>query len=332
MAFYFRNVPNVEYINREYSSQGITDYTQVKNLFKRGKLREDIFGNLNVFTKYQIKGDERPDNVASKFYEDETLDWVILLSNNIINVQSEWPMTQRSFDTYLTDKYGTEDEIYNGVHHYEASEIKDSSGITMLKEGTIIQNVWNTNGNFVKTISDRISSISYSTITGKVTVNLQNGIFGIDAGDQIYITNISDSAYNGQFTIDEIISYVQFTYTPTVTPSNNSPLFSGAGNEIANFVLRNTEFIGFGNSYYYEYFDSRLQQTVIVPSTSFVNTVTNYQYEERIQEQLRSIYVLKAEYLNIVLQDMDQLMRYKKGSTQYVSRTLKRGDNIRLYE
>lgn len=332
MAFYFRNVPELEYINREYNSQGISDYTKVKNLFKRGKLREDIFGNLNIFTKYKIKGDERPDNVAFKFYDDESLDWVILLSNNIINVQSEWPMSQRSFDNYLVDKYGTEDEIFNGIHHYEASEIKDSSGIVLLKEGTIIQNTWNTNGNFVKTISDRIDSISYNEFTRKVTVNLRDGIFGVDAGDQIYITNISDSAYNGLVTIDEIISFVQFTYTPLVTPTNNSPRLSGAGTEIANFVLRDEGLIGFGNAYYYEYFDSGLQQTVQIPSTSFVNSVTNYQYEERIQEKLRSIYVLKPEYLNVVFQDMDELMRYKKGSTQYVSRTLKRADNIRLYE
>jgi len=35
--------------------------------------------------------------------------------------------------------------------------------------------------------------------------------------------------------------------------------------------------------------------------------------------------------LNIVVNDMDNIMPYKKGSTQYVSETLKRGDNIRLY-
>ena len=50
----------------------------VKNLFKRAKLREDIYANLAYFTKYQIIGDERPDNVAEKIYDDPTLDWVIL--------------------------------------------------------------------------------------------------------------------------------------------------------------------------------------------------------------------------------------------------------------
>ena len=68
MASYFRQVPNFDYISRDADSQSISDYVQVKNLFKRGRLREDIFGNLSIFTKYKIIGDERPDNVAFKTY------------------------------------------------------------------------------------------------------------------------------------------------------------------------------------------------------------------------------------------------------------------------
>ena len=30
------------------------------------------------------------DNVAFKFYGDENLDWLVMLSNNILNLQNEW--------------------------------------------------------------------------------------------------------------------------------------------------------------------------------------------------------------------------------------------------
>jgi len=43
-------------------------------------------------------------------------------------------------------------------------------------------------------------------------------------------------------------------------------------------------------------------------------------------------FLLKPLYLNIVFDDMDEIMEYKKGSTQYVSETLVRGDNIRLFD
>ena len=83
MSNYFSKVPNFEYVSR-LPDANISDYIAVKNLFKRGKLREDIFQELAFFTKYQIEGDDRPDNVAFKVYGDSRLDWLVLVSNNIL--------------------------------------------------------------------------------------------------------------------------------------------------------------------------------------------------------------------------------------------------------
>jgi hypothetical protein len=63
---YFRNIPDFEYVNRTKDGQFISNYTQVKNFFKKGKLRDDLFQDLTVFEKYSIKGDDRPDNVANE--------------------------------------------------------------------------------------------------------------------------------------------------------------------------------------------------------------------------------------------------------------------------
>ena len=59
--------------------------------------------------------------------------------------------------------------------------------------------------------------------------------------------------------------------------------------------------------------------------------ITNYNYENKIQDDKRNIYILKKEYLNVILNDMEESMLYKEGSTQYLSETLVRGENIRLY-
>ena len=221
---YFRQVPNFEYISRNKGEKQISNYDNVKNLFKRGKLREDIFGDLSFFTKYQITGDERPDNVAYKFYNESTLDWVILLSNNILNIQTEWPMTQYTFDKYLLDNYGDYNNLYNGTHHYEVTEaITTSQGIIVVPKGTKV-----------------------------------------------------DSGYS--------ITYYDYGLSTEVTKSN----------------------IG--------------------------TAISNYEYENKIQEDKRGIFVLKPIYLNVLFNDMDNIMPYKKGGDQYVNSTLKKGDNIRLFE
>ena len=116
MSAYFRNVPNFEYVNRLPESHSSSEYIEVKNLFKRGKIRNDIFKDVTYFTKYSIQGNDRPDNVAFDVYQDSTLDWVILLANNITNIQNEWPLSQESFENYLLNKYGNHQTIH-GTHH-----------------------------------------------------------------------------------------------------------------------------------------------------------------------------------------------------------------------
>ena len=67
---YFRNVPDFDYVSRIIDQKNISDYVTVKNLFKRVKIRDEIFQDLSYFTKYKVIGDERPDQVALKIYDD----------------------------------------------------------------------------------------------------------------------------------------------------------------------------------------------------------------------------------------------------------------------
>ena len=221
---YFSQLPDFEYVNRTEDGKRISDYTQVKNLFKRGKLREDIFQETTFFEQYQIQGDDRPDNVAQKVYGDASLDWVVLLSNNIINLYEEWPLPQASFDSYILEKYNNDyDKLYNGIHHYESNEVTNSQGVVIFPKGVRV---------------GAAQSVSYF-----------------------------DEVDNQQVTVN--------------------PVSKG---------------------------------------------ITNYDYERDLNDSKRNIFLLKGIYLNIVYDDIEKMMRYKKGSTQYVSKSLKRAENIRLFD
>ena len=148
----------------------------------------------------------------------------------MVNIQSEWPMLQNDFDRFLYEKYyqvndseeDTYDRIYNGAHHYETTEVKNSEGIIVIPEGL----------------------------------------------------NVAQ---------DYSVTFYDYWISQSVTKSN------------------------------------------------FTTTVTNYDYEAKIEDNKRNIYLLKPRYLNVIRDDMDEIMTYKKGSSQYVNGTLKRGENIRLY-
>ena len=219
---YFRNIPEFAYVNRD-DPKSTNEYSLVKNFFKRAKLRDDIFENVAFFEKFIIKGDDRPDNVAFQIYGDPTLDWVVLMSNNIINVQSEWPLSNENFYEYLIDKYENETKLYSGIHHYEANEVKTSDGRIIIESGT------------------------------RVGVGQSVSFYDKGKNDQVTITDIA------------------------------------------------------------------------LP-------VTNFTYEQNLNNKKREIFLLKKIYLNIVFDDLEQIMSYKEGSTQFVSETLVQGDNIRLFE
>jgi len=220
---YFSNLTDFLYVNRTVDGRSEGDYSVVKNFFKRAKLREDIFQDLAFFTKYIVIGDDRPDTVATKVYDDPTLDWVVLLSNNIVSIQSEWPLGQAAFNTYVTEKYGDETTLYSGIHHYESREVKANDGTIIIPSGA------------------------------RVSVGQSVSFFDEDSSQQIIRTDVA------------------------------------------------------------------------MP-------VTNYMFEEKLNDEKRNIFILKPIYLNILFDDIDQIMRNKKGSTQFISETLVRGDDIRLFD
>ena len=78
------------------------------------------------------------------------------------------------------------------------------------------------------------------------------------------------------------------------------------------------------------YYDDALGQHVRAADIAI--PITNFDHEEKLNNDKRNIFVLKSSFLNIIFDDLEGIMEYKKGSTQYVSETSVRGDNIRLFD
>ena len=86
------------------------------------------------------------------------------------------------------------------------------------------------------------------------------------------------------------------------------------------------------SDYTVTYFNSNTGRQETILSADCTTEVTNYTYEERIENKKRDIYVLKPRYLSVIQDDMEIAMTYRKGSTQYVNPRLKEAENIKLYQ
>ena len=194
---YFDLFPKVELPSFSDKRRSSFDYITLVNLFKRGKIRDEIYGNVTSFTKYSVLDNERPDSVAKKLYDDENLDWVILLANNIINIQDEWPMGQFDFQRYLDNKYNSNQ--LGEIHHYETNEIRNSNNILLLQGGLRVD------ANFTYKYSDPDGSLQ-SINSVKPITNLQ---FEIDKNDAKRSINVLRKKYIGVIIDDmkEIMTY-----------------------------------------------------------------------------------------------------------------------------
>jgi len=120
---YFNLLPNFKYLSPLKEGGKRDQYIEVKNIFKRIRLKSDVFQFALNFNDYMIEDGERPDSIAEGLYASAKYDWVVLLSANIVNVENEWPISEGLLWDIANEKYG---ENLNAVHHYETKEVKDS--------------------------------------------------------------------------------------------------------------------------------------------------------------------------------------------------------------
>ena len=133
---YFRELPNLQYQSPYSNRISSSTYVTAKNIFRRMKIRDDLKNVFNVFNKYEINDGDRPDTVARDLYGKSNLDWVVLITANIINVYDEWPLSSKELYDYTVSKYGLTE--INKVKHYETKEIKNSRQVVILPAGKIV--------------------------------------------------------------------------------------------------------------------------------------------------------------------------------------------------
>jgi hypothetical protein len=133
---YFSFIPNIEYdkkpIQYPFSE---SDFVVAKNFFRRYQVNPDVFSYSVYFKKYAVEEGDRLDTIAEAAYGNPFFDWVIVLTNNIINPAFAFPLSQENLRKVLEKTY---DDPYGEIKHYKTYEVKNSVGTIVLKEGLIV--------------------------------------------------------------------------------------------------------------------------------------------------------------------------------------------------
>ena len=99
MAKYFNYFPKTVY------TLNSLDVETVTNITSRFGFEQSFKDNSAVYYEYDIQDGDTPEIIASKFYDSPERHWAVLMINNIVDPQFDWPLDQRTIISYINEKY-----------------------------------------------------------------------------------------------------------------------------------------------------------------------------------------------------------------------------------
>ena len=102
---YFEEFPKFLYdfeINGKRVAYRVTDITQ------NVRFRKDILSNVALYDSYDIMDGETPEIIAEKFYGNSQYHWVIMLTNQLYDYRTDFPLPIPELEAYVEDKYGAQ--------------------------------------------------------------------------------------------------------------------------------------------------------------------------------------------------------------------------------
>ena len=280
-----------------YNGQPVVDIS------RRVVVANTTLTNPFIFYPYTISN-ERSDQLARKVYGDPYQEWILFLTNNIVDPYDSWYMNQNEFNDFLIQKYGsiqiTQQKIKNytnnwynnlntlGVDAYDAlsiDEIKywqpnyDSFGI--ISSYSRLQADWTINTNYLvnfnytntipQFINDELVTINYTAN------NVGYGQVGMSANNTLTIRHVS-----GHFLPNGAVNTATFSITGSesnsiFTISNSNNLTINSYNSVSN-----DEIVYYDPVYIYDYENAKNE------SNKFLNIMLP-QYAQELSSNLSSV-------------------------------------------
>ena len=217
---YFKHFPDIFYQSPLENKISSGDLIQIKNIFRRTKLKDYLQGSVSVFNKYVIEDGERPDTISELLYGSPQYDFVVVLTAGITNINHQWPVQDFQIYNVALAKYGSETKM-NEIHHYETFEIKDSKGRQILPPNLIVDKDFKMDGSALRFPQNRFTLISqqgnqqlddkneYTVATDNIARPVTNYEFEINENEKLRKIDVLRQGYLTTFVNDlrDILRY-----------------------------------------------------------------------------------------------------------------------------
>lgn len=116
MSNFFDTFPLIPY---DIQGKRLTNYRVVTNIFFRVRVLREVLNNISTYYEHLVMEGDTPEILAEKVYGNSEAHWIILMANNIVDPQYDWPLGYNAFQKYIIKKYGSVENAETTYHHYE---------------------------------------------------------------------------------------------------------------------------------------------------------------------------------------------------------------------
>jgi len=191
--YYFAKFPTIQYAN-----------STCVDLTKRTVINSNLRNSPIVFDEYDIKNFSRADIISENYYEDPTMEWMIWMTNGIIDPYYGWSLTNEEFDAHLIKKYGSIDLTLKKIAYFRSNWRNDDRELSPSFYNSQLPG--NLKKYFTPNFNDGITILSYTRKRDDVLVNT-NKLYSFDV-------TLSDTQLT--FTVGELVDITTNTAPFTV--------------------------------------------------------------------------------------------------------------------
>ena len=104
--------------------------TLCRDITRRVKIDERTKNALTLYYTYEVKGGARADLISDAYYEEPTLDWLLWMTNNIVDPYYQWNLSENDFNDFLIKKYGSVENSIKKILCYRNNWYNDDKVLT----------------------------------------------------------------------------------------------------------------------------------------------------------------------------------------------------------
>ena len=110
------------------------DFLFVKNIWRRAEILTEFKSQVTIFNEITVQDGERPEDVATAFYNNPFYNWTVLVANDIVDVYSQWPRSITQLQDFINQKYDNP----QATKHHVTTEVKDANNNIIVPAGKVV--------------------------------------------------------------------------------------------------------------------------------------------------------------------------------------------------